>query len=50
MEVVVEDYLATSSDYFILSIELPKVGVALIPPGKVRVMMEDEIKRFVDLV
>ncbi|OAQ58287.1 endonuclease/exonuclease/phosphatase [Purpureocillium lilacinum] len=49
-EAVVEDHLATSSDHFTLSIELPEVGVAPIPPGKVRVTTEDEIKRFVDLV
>ncbi|KAJ6438033.1 ABC transporter [Purpureocillium lavendulum] len=49
-EAVVEDHLATSSDHFTLSIALPEVGVAPIPPGKVRVTTEDEIKRFVDLV
>ena len=49
-EAVVEDHLATSSDHFTLSIELPEVGVAPIPLGKVRVTTEDEIKRFVDLV
>ncbi|OAQ61303.1 endonuclease/exonuclease/phosphatase [Purpureocillium lilacinum] len=49
-EAVVEDHLATSSDHFTLSIALPEVGVEPIPPGKVRVTTEDEIKRFVDLV
>ncbi|KAJ6437095.1 reverse transcriptase [Purpureocillium lavendulum] len=49
-EAVVEDHLATSSDHFTLSITLPEVGVAPMPPGKVRVTTEDEIKRFVDLV
>ncbi|KAJ6439209.1 reverse transcriptase [Purpureocillium lavendulum] len=49
-EAVVEDHLATSSDHFTLSIALPEVGVAPMPPGKVRVTTEDEVKRFVDLV
>ncbi|KAJ0127739.1 Choline oxidase [Fusarium oxysporum f. sp. albedinis] len=49
-EATVEDYLATSSDHFTLSLTLPDTKPALMQPGKIRVMTEDELKRFAEIV
>ncbi|KAF4332063.1 reverse transcriptase, partial [Fusarium beomiforme] len=49
-EATVEDHLATSSDHFTLSLTLPDIRPAPIQPGKVRVITEDELKRFIEIV
>ncbi|KAL9563791.1 hypothetical protein ACKAV7_012033 [Fusarium commune] len=49
-EATVEDHLATSSDYFTLSLTLPDAGLALMQPGRVRVITDDELKRFAEIV
>ncbi|RBA08489.1 hypothetical protein FPRO05_14364, partial [Fusarium proliferatum] len=49
-EATVEDHLATSSDHFTLSLTLPDINPAPIQPGKIRVTIEDELKRFVEIV
>ncbi|KAH7464371.1 hypothetical protein FOMA001_g17572 [Fusarium oxysporum f. sp. matthiolae] len=49
-EANVEDHLATSSDHFALSLTLPNVEPAPVQPGKIRVITDDQLKRFVEIV
>ncbi|KJZ68765.1 hypothetical protein HIM_11849 [Hirsutella minnesotensis 3608] len=49
-DAVVEEYLATSSDHFTLSITLPELAPAPLPIGKIRLSSDEELKRFVELV
>jgi hypothetical protein len=49
-EVMIEDHLATSSDHFTISITLPNLNPALNQPQKFRLITEEEIKRFAELV
>ncbi|PWI64963.1 hypothetical protein PCL_08414 [Purpureocillium lilacinum] len=49
-EATVEDHLATSSDHFTLSISLPALKPATLPPGKILLASDEELKRFTELV
>ncbi|KAJ6439060.1 reverse transcriptase [Purpureocillium lavendulum] len=49
-EATVEDHLATSSDHFTLSISLPALKPATLPPGKILLASDEELKRFKELV
>ncbi|PWI64236.1 hypothetical protein PCL_11356 [Purpureocillium lilacinum] len=49
-EATVEDHLATSSDHFTLSISLPALNPATLPPGKILLASDEELKRFTELV
>ncbi|OAQ74382.1 endonuclease/reverse transcriptase [Purpureocillium lilacinum] len=49
-EATVEDHLATSSDHFTLSISLPALRPAALPPGKILLASDEELKRFTELV
>ncbi|OAQ57666.1 endonuclease/reverse transcriptase [Purpureocillium lilacinum] len=49
-EATVEDHLATSSDHFTLSISLPALKPATLPPGKILLASDEEVKRFTELV
>ncbi|KAF5264888.1 hypothetical protein FOXYS1_4319 [Fusarium oxysporum] len=49
-EAIVEDHLATSSDYFTLSLTFPEIRSTPTQSGKIRVTTEDEVKRFVEIV
>ncbi|PWI64416.1 hypothetical protein PCL_10484 [Purpureocillium lilacinum] len=49
-EATVEDHLATSSDHFTLSISLPALKPATLPPGKTLLASDEELKRFTELV
>ncbi|KAJ6437079.1 reverse transcriptase [Purpureocillium lavendulum] len=43
-EATVEDHLATSSDHFTLSISLPALKPATLPPGKILLASDEELK------
>ncbi|KAG7424394.1 hypothetical protein Forpi1262_v014457 [Fusarium oxysporum f. sp. raphani] len=45
-----EDHLATSSDHFTLSLTLPNAEPAPTQPGEIRVITDNELKRFVEIV
>ncbi|SCO77346.1 uncharacterized protein FRV6_01558 [Fusarium oxysporum] len=49
-EATVEDHLATSSDHFTLSLTFPDIRSTPMQPSKIRVTIEDELKRFVEIV
>ncbi|SCO75914.1 uncharacterized protein FRV6_00126 [Fusarium oxysporum] len=48
-EAIVEDHLATSSDHFTLSLTFPDIRSTPMQPSKIRVTIEDELKRFVEI-
>ncbi|KAJ3455638.1 hypothetical protein MRS44_017120 [Fusarium solani] len=49
-EAIVEDHLATSSDHFTLSLTLPDARPAPMQPGRIYVTIDDELKRFAEIV
>jgi hypothetical protein len=49
-EAIIEDHLATSSDYFTFSLTFPDVRSILTQSVKIRVTTEDKVKRFVEIV
>ena len=49
-EATVEDHLATSSDHFTLSLEIPTTYGGPCSAGKVRVTTDEELKRFTEII
>ena len=49
-EATVEDHLATSSDHFTLSLDIPSFRQGPCASGKVRITTADELKRFSEII